>query len=223
MQKNTLNYQNFLDLSHTLAAKLFEKNYYPWDALPLIKDFIKEIGKDLPKSEFEEVKENVWISKKACIFHSASIEGPTIIQANAQVRHCAFIRGGALVGENAVVGNSTEIKNVILFNNVQVPHFNYVGDSILGYKAHLGAGAITSNVKSDKSEVEIKINGEKISTGLKKFGAIIGDYAEVGCNAVLNPGTILGRNTSVYPTSMVRGVIEENTIFKNSGQIIKKI
>ncbi len=223
MQKNILTYQNFLNVSYTLAAELFEKTSYLWEVLPLIKEFVIETGKNLPKSEFEEIKENVWVSKKALIFPSAHIEGPTIIQANAQIRHCAFIRGGALVGENAVVGNSTEIKNVILFNDVQVPHFNYVGDSILGHKAHLGAGAITSNVKSDKSEVSVKINGEKISTGLKKFGAVLGDYTEVGCNAILNPGTILGRNTSVYPTSMVRGVVEENTIFKNSGQIIKKI
>lgn len=222
MQNNSLFYQNFLELSQTIAAKLFEKIYYPWEVLPLIKDFIKETGKNLPKSEYEEIKENVWISKKASVFSSAYIEGPTIIQENAEIRHCAFIRGSALVGENVVVGNSTELKNVILFNNVQVPHFNYVGDSVLGYKAHLGAGAITSNVKSDKSLIDIKINGEKISTGLKKFGAILGDHAEVGCNAVLNPGTILGRNTSIYPTSMVRGVVEENTIFKNSGQIVKK-
>lgn len=223
MQKNIFSYHNLLDLSQTLAAELFEKSYRHWEVIPLIKDFIKETGKNLSSAEFEEIKENVWISKKAYVAPSAYIDGPTIIQANAQVRHCAFIRGGALVGENVVVGNSTEIKNVILFNNVQIPHFNYVGDSILGYKSHLGAGAITSNVKSDRSEVTIKADGEKISTGLKKFGAILGDYAEVGCNAVLNPGTILGRNTSVYPTSMVRGILKENTILKNSGQTVTKI
>lgn len=223
MQKYNITHHNYLDLSHTSATKLFEKTSFLWEALPMIKEFIIETGKDLPKSEFEEIKENVWISKKAIIFPSAHIEGPAIIHANAQLRHGAFIRGGALIGENVVVGNSTEIKNVILFNDAQIPHFNYVGDSILGYKAHLGAGAITSNVKSDKSEIDIKINDEKISTGLKKFGAIVGDYAEVGCNAVLNPGTILGRNTSIYPTSMVRGIVEENSIFKSSGQIVKKL
>ncbi len=223
MQKDFLFYKNFLDTSKTLASPLFENIFYPWEVLPLIKNFIIETGKNLPSNEYEELKENVWISKKASVFPSAHIEGPTIIEENAQIRHGAFIRGGVIIGKNAVAGNSTEIKNVILFDEVQVPHFNYVGDSILGYKAHLGAGAITSNVKSDKSEIILKVNGEKINTELKKFGAIIGDYSEIGCNAVLNPGTILGSNTSVYPTSMVRGVIEENIIFKNSGEIVKKI
>ena len=218
-----LNYKNFLDMSHTIAEKIFEKINYPWEALSLIKDFIKEVGPTLSKEEYDEVAENVWVSKKATIFPSAHIEGPTIIQENAQIRHCAFIRGSAIVGKNCVVGNSTELKNVILFDNVQVPHFNYVGDSILGYKSHMGAGSITSNVKSDKSLVAVKLGEKKIQTDLKKFGAILGDYVEIGCNAVLNPGTIIGRNSTVYPTSMVRGVIEESSILKNNGKIIKKI
>lgn len=218
-----LNYKNFLDKSHTIAEKIFEKINYPWEALSLIKDFIKEVGPTLPKEEYDEIAENVWISKKATVFPSAHIDGPTIIQENAQIRHCAFIRGSAIVGKNCVVGNSTELKNVILFDNVQVPHFNYVGDSILGYKSHMGAGSITSNVKSDKSLVAVKLSDEKIQTDLKKFGAILGDYVEIGCNAVLNPGTIIGRNSTVYPTSMVRGVIEESTILKNNGKMVKKI
>lgn len=218
-----LNYKNFLDTSHTIAKEIFEKINYPWEALSLIKDFIKEVGPTLPKEEYDEIAENVWISKKATVFPSAHIDGPTIIQENAQIRHCAFIRGSAIVGKNCVVGNSTELKNVILFDNVQVPHFNYVGDSILGYKSHMGAGSITSNVKSDKSLVAVKLSDEKIQTDLKKFGAILGDYVEIGCNAVLNPGTIIGRNSTVYPTSMVRGVIEESTILKNNGKMVKKI
>ena len=218
-----LSYKNFLDTSHTIAKKIFEKINYPWEALSLIKDFIKEVGPTLSKEEYDEIAENVWVSKKATVFPSAHIEGPTIIQENAQIRHCAFIRGSAIVGKNCVVGNSTELKNVILFDNVQVPHFNYVGDSILGYKSHMGAGSITSNVKSDKSPVAVKLENEKIQTDLKKFGAILGDYVEIGCNAVLNPGTIIGRNSTVYPTSMVRGVIEESTILKNNGKMVKKI
>lgn len=218
-----LNYKNFLDMSHTIAEKIFENITYPWEALPLIKNFIKEVGPTLPKEEYDEIAENVWVSKKATVFPSAHVEGPTIIQENAQIRHCAFIRGSAIIGKNCVVGNSTELKNVILFDNVQVPHFNYVGDSILGYKSHMGAGSITSNVKSDKSLVTIKLGNEKIQTDLKKFGAILGDYVEIGCNAVLNPGTIIGRNSTVYPTSMVRGIVEENSILKNSGKIVKKI
>ena len=224
MSKNELLYfENFLDLSQTAAKKLFDNIYYPWEVLPKIKSFILEIGPSLGKDEYEEIKENVWISKKAKIADSAHIDGPTIIQQCTEVRHCAFIRGGAFIGENCVVGNSTEIKNSTLFNGVQVPHFNYVGDSVLGYKAHMGAGSITSNVKSDKSMVAVKIGQEKLETGLKKFGAILGDHVEIGCNAVLNPGSVLGRNVSVYPTSMVRGFIEENTIFKNTGEKIKKI
>lgn len=224
MSKNEiLFFENFLDLNQTIAKKLFENIYYPWEVLPKIKSFILELGPTLSKDEYEEIKENVWVSKSAKIAGSAHIDGPTIIGKETEVRHCAFIRGGVIVGENCVVGNSTEIKNSILFNSVQVPHFNYVGDSILGYKAHMGAGSITSNVKSDRSVVTVKIGSEKMDTGLKKFGAILGDHVEIGCNAVLNPGSVLGRNVSVYPTSMVRGFIPENTILKNTGEKIKKI
>ena len=220
----TSNYSNFLDLSQSISKEIFKSCEFPWEAIPLIKEFIISLGKSLPKESFEEIKENVWVSKNNVkIYPSAHIDGPAIIDENAEIRHCAFIRGSVIIGKNCVVGNSTELKNVILFNNVQVPHFNYVGDSILGYKSHLGAGAITSNVKSDRSLVTIKYGDTKIDTGLKKFGAIIGDYVEIGCNAVLNPGTIIGRNSSVYPTTMVRGIIEENTILKNTGEKIKKI
>ena len=218
-----LNHSNFLDLSQSISNEIFKNCKYPWEVLPLIKEFIINLGKSLPKEFFGEIKENVWVSKNNVkIYPSAHIDGPAIIDDNAEIRHCAFIRGSVIIGKNCVVGNSTELKNVILFNNVQVPHFNYVGDSILGYKSHLGAGAITSNVKSDRSLITVKCEGSKIETNLKKFGAIIGDYAEIGCNAVLNPGTIIGRNSSVYPTTMVRGIIEENTILKNTGEKVNK-
>lgn len=215
--------ENYLDLSKTIASEIFSGLSYPWEALPKIKDFILNLGPKLPKDEFEEIKENVWVSKEAVIANSAFIAGPTIICKGTEIRHCAFIRGSVVVGENCVVGNSTELKNAILFNNVQVPHFNYIGDSILGFKAHFGAGSIVSNVKSDKSNVSVLINGNKTDTGLRKFGAIVADYVEIGCNAVLNPGTIIGRNSNVYPTSMVRGIIGENMIFKAQGNIVKKI
>lgn len=215
--------ENYLDLSKTIASEIFSGLSYPWQALPKIKDFILNLGPKLPKDEFEEIKENVWVSKEAVIANSAFIAGPTIICKGTEIRHCAFIRGSVIVGENCVVGNSTELKNAILFNNVQVPHFNYIGDSILGFKAHFGAGSIVSNVKSDKSNVSVLINGNKTDTGLRKFGAIVADYVEIGCNAVLNPGTIIGRNSNVYPTSMVRGIIGENMIFKAQGNIVKKI
>ena len=215
--------ENYLDLSKTIASEIFSGLTYPWEALPKIKDFILNLGPKLPKDEFEEIKENVWVSKEAVIANSAFIAGPTIICKGTEIRHCAFIRGSVIIGENCVVGNSTELKNAILFNNVQVPHFNYIGDSILGFKAHFGAGSIVSNVKSDKSNVSVLINGNKTDTGLRKFGAIVADYVEIGCNAVLNPGTIIGRNSNVYPTSMVRGIIGENMIFKAQGNIVKKI
>ena len=215
--------ENYLDLSKTIASEIFSGLSYPWEALPKIKDFILNLVPKLPKDEFEEIKENVWVSKEAVIADSAFIAGPTIICKGTEIRHCAFIRGSVIVGENCVVGNSTELKNAILFNNVQVPHFNYIGDSILGFKAHFGAGSIVSNVKSDKSNVSVLINGNKTDTGLRKFGAIVADYVEIGCNAVLNPGTIIGRNSNVYPTSMVRGIIGENMIFKAQGNIVKKI
>ena len=220
--KDTLTVGALLDLSKTLAASLFEGALYPWDVLDGIGDFILAVGPTLPKEEFDNPAENVWIAKDAQVAPTASITGPCIIDHGAQVRHCAFIRGKAIVGKNAVVGNSTELKNALLFDNVQVPHFNYVGDSVLGYKAHMGAGSITSNVKSDKTDVLIKTSAEPVVTGRRKLGAILGDYCEVGCNAVLCPGTVLGRNTTVYPTTCVRGAIEENSIVKNTGAVIVK-
>ena len=195
------------DLSQTQAETLLNRFQYPWEALPHIKEFILALGPSLPKDEYEEIKENVWAAKSAVIFPTAYLNGPVIIGKNTEVRHGAFIRGSALVGDSAVVGNSTELKNVILFNNVQVPHYNYVGDSILGYRSHMGAGSITSNVKSDKTLVTVKYQGEKITTGLKKFGAILGDCVEVGCNSVLNPGSVICPNSNIYPLSMVRGVV----------------
>ena len=191
--------------------------------MPKIKDFIIKLGETLPEDKFEKKGENIWIAKSAKVFPSAYIAGPCIIDEEAEVRHCAFIRGSAIVGKGCVVGNSTELKNVILFNKVQVPHYNYVGDSILGFKAHMGAGSITSNVKSDKTLVVVKSDGENIETGLKKFGAMLGDNVEVGCNSVLNPGTVVGRSTNIYPTSCVRGYIPANSIYKDSSNIINKL
>ena len=209
-------------LEETIAKDLFEGFTYPWEALPLIRDFIIRLGRSLPEDKYEQVKENVWIAKTATVFPSAYINGPAIIDEEAEIRQCAFIRGSAIVGKKAVVGNSTELKNVVLFNNVQVPHYNYVGDSILGYKAHMGAGSITSNVKSDKTLVVVKDGKEQIETGLKKFGAMLGDHVEVGCNSVLNPGSVIGRETNIYPTSYVRGVIPSHSIFKNPENIVEK-
>ncbi len=209
-------------LEETIAKDLFEGLTYPWEALPLIRDFIIRLGRSLPEDKYEQVKENVWIAKTATVFPSAYINGPAIIDEEAEIRQCAFIRGSAIVGKKAVVGNSTELKNVVLFNNVQVPHYNYVGDSILGYKAHMGAGSITSNVKSDKTLVVVKDGKEQIETGLKKFGAMLGDHVEVGCNSVLNPGSVIGRETNIYPTSCVSGVIPSHSIFKNPENIVEK-
>ncbi|NLY47881.1 MAG: UDP-N-acetylglucosamine pyrophosphorylase [Clostridiales bacterium] len=211
-----------LDLKETIAAELFEKFTYPWEVLPHIGNEILKIGPTLPKDEYDLVGENVWIAKSAKVASSASISGPAIIGKNAEIRHCAFIRGNAIIGEGAVVGNSTEIKNAILFNKVQVPHFNYVGDSVFGYRSHMGAGCITSNVKSDKTLVRVDYHGERIDTGLKKFGAILGDCVEVGCNTVLNPGVIVGRNVNIYPLSMVRGCIPACSIYKKAGEIVAK-
>lgn len=214
--------KNLYNLDETIAKDIFEGCLYPWEVLPKIKNFIINLGENLNKEEYEKVGENVWIAKSAKVAKSAYINGPAIIGKNAEVRHCAFIRGNAIVGENAVVGNSTELKNVILFNNVQVPHYNYVGDSILGYKSHMGAGSITSNVKSDKKLVIVKSEDEKIETGLKKFGAMLGDNVEVGCGSVLNPGTVIGKNTNIYPLSSVRGVVKENSIYKKQGEVVEK-
>jgi len=214
--------KNMLDLNKTIAADVFEGHEYPWEILPLIKDYILELGKTLPADEFDKRGEDIWIHKTAKVFDSAYIAGPCIIDEGAEIRQCAFIRGNAIVGKNAVVGNSTELKNVILFNNVQVPHYNYVGDSILGYKAHMGAGSITSNVKSDKTLVVVKSGENKIETGLKKFGAILGDNVEVGCNSVLNPGSVVGRGTNIYPLSSVRGCVPGNSIHKSADNIVSK-
>ena len=210
------------DLSHTMAADYLKGFTYPWEALKGISDMIITLGKTLSPDEYDSPAENVWIHKTAKVFPSAYIGAPCIIGAETEVRHCAFIRGSALVGSNCVVGNSAELKNVIIFDNVQTPHYNYVGDSILGYKSHMGAGSITSNVKSDKTNVVIKSGDEQIVTGIKKIGAMLGDYVEVGCNSVLNPGTVIGRNSNIYPTSCVRGVVPENSIWKNNGEIIAK-
>ena len=210
------------NLEETIAKELFLKYVYPWELLPNIGKHIIELGSTLSEEKYKKVGEDIWIAKTATVFESAYIKGPSIIGENAEIRHCAFIRGNVIVGEGAVVGNSTELKNVILFNKVQVPHYNYVGDSILGYKSHMGAGSITSNVKSDKTLVVVKEEENKIETGLKKFGAMIGDEVEVGCGSILNPGTIIGKNSNIYPLSSVRGCIKENSIYKNQNEIVTK-
>ena len=210
------------DMNHSLAANYLSGFEYPWQALAGIKDLILQLGPALG-DDYQEVEPTVWVHKTAAVAPTAYLGAPCIIGAGTEVRHCAFIRGSALVGENCVVGNSVELKNVILFDNVQVPHFNYVGDSILGYKSHMGAGAVTSNVKSDQTLIVAKNGDERIETGLKKFGAMLGDYVEVGCNSVLNPGTVIGRHSNVYPTSCVRGMVPENSIWKNNGTVVTKI
>ena len=209
-------------LDQTIAKDIFEGVTYPWEVLPKISDFIKKLGATLSEEEYEKRGEDIWIAKSATVAPTAYIHGPAIIGKEAEVRHCAFIRGNAIVGEGAVVGNSTELKNVVLFNKVQVPHYNYVGDSILGYKAHMGAGSITSNVKSDKTNVVIKNGEEKIETGRKKIGAILSSRVEVGCGTILNPGSIVGHDTNIYPLSMVRGCIAPNSIYKKAGEIAEK-
>ena len=214
--------QNLYDLSQTIASSLFKDVTYPWEVLPKIKDFIIALGNTLDTNIYEKKGENIWIAKSANVAPTAYISGPVIIGEETEIRHCAFIRGNAIVGNHCVVGNSTELKNVILFNNVQVPHYNYVGDSILGYRSHMGAGSITSNVKSDKKLVIVKTESECMETGLKKFGAMIGDNVEVGCNSVLNPGTVIGKNSNIYPLSCVRGVVPENSIYKNQNEVVAK-
>lgn len=218
----TAKISNLYTLTETIAADLFEGAQYPWEVLPKISAFILELGEKLDPEEYEKRGDNVWIARSAKVAPTAFINGPAIIGKEAEVRHCAFIRGNAIVGEGAVVGNSTELKNVVLFNKVQVPHYNYVGDSILGYRAHMGAGSITSNVKSDKTLVVVKDGKEEIPTGLKKFGAMLGDCVEVGCNSVLNPGTVVGKNAQIYPVSCVRGVIPESSIYKKRGEVVEK-
>lgn len=210
------------NMDETIAAGIFEGTVYPWEVLPKIGAFIRALGESLSPEEYDKRGEDIWIAKNAKVFDSAYIAGPCIIGRNTEVRQCAFIRGNALVGENCVIGNSTELKNVLLFNNVQVPHYNYVGDSILGYKSHMGAGSITSNVKSDKTPVTIAYKGDRVETGLKKMGAVLGNYVEVGCNSVLNPGTVIGSNSNVYPLSSVRGFVPGDSIFKDAGRIVPK-
>ncbi len=219
---NNTTISNLYSLEHTLAKSYLEKFTYPWEALSGIKDMIIEIGNSLSPDEYDNPSENVWVHKTAVVFPSAYLGSPCIIGAYTEVRHCAFIRGSALIGEGCVVGNSVELKNVILFDGVQTPHYNYVGDSILGYKSHMGAGSITSNVKSDKSNVIIRDEDEIIETGLKKMGAMLGDFVEVGCNSVLNPGTIVGKQSNIYPLSSVRGVVPAESIYKNAALIVPK-
>ncbi len=214
---------NLLNIEETIAKEIFEKNEYPWEVIPKINEFIIKLGNKLDTEKYEKKSENVWIAKTAKIAPTAYIKGPCIIDENAEIRHCAFIRENAIIGKNVVVGNSTELKNVIIFNNAQVPHYNYVGDSILGYKSHMGAGSIISNLKSDETPVTIKYHDKKIETKLRKLGAILGDYVQIGCGSVLNPGTIIGRKTNIYPLSSVRGYIEENQIYKNQNDIKEKI
>lgn len=213
---------DLFDLKETIAAELFAGAEYPWEVLPKIHDFIIELGKRLPEEFYEKRGEDIWVAKSARVAPTACLNGPLIIDEEAEIRHCAYIRGNAIVGKGAVVGNSTELKNVVLFNRVQVPHYNYVGDSILGFKAHMGAGSITSNVKSDKTLVTVKGKEDFLETGLKKMGAMLGDCVEVGCNSVLNPGTVVGRNSNIYPTSMVRGVVPSDSIFKSQKEIVAK-
>lgn len=211
------------DLKETIAAELFEDVTYPWEVLPKIHDFILKLGSRLPEDKYEKRGEDIWIAKNAKVAPTACLNGPLIVDEEAEIRHCAFVRGNAIVGKGAVVGNSTELKNVVLFNKVQVPHYNYVGDSVLGFKAHMGAGSITSNVKSDKTLVVVKAGENiKLETGLKKMGAMLGDHVEVGCNSVLNPGTVIGREANVYPCSSVRGVVPAHSIYKNKTEIMEK-
>jgi len=214
--------ETLFDLNKTMAAPFFRQCRYPWEILPRIGSIILQLGTLLPEAEYEHPAEQVWIAKSAVVAASASITGPCIIGPHAEIRHCAFIRGNALIGADTVVGNSTELKNVILFDEVQVPHFNYVGDSVLGYRSHMGAGAITSNVKSDKRPVTVRNGSGQIKTGLIKFGAILGDNVEVGCGSVMNPGTIIGKNTSIYPLSSVRGIVPENSIYKHQGEVVER-
>ncbi len=215
--------KSLFDLRETIAADIFTGCTYPWEALSKIKNEIIKIGASLSPDEYDKLGEDIWVAKSAKVAPTASISGPVIIGKDAEIRHCAFIRGNAIVGEGAVVGNSTELKNVILFNKVQVPHYNYVGDSILGFKSHMGAGSITSNVKSDKTLVTVRAGELTIETGLKKFGAILGDHVEVGCNSVLNPGTVIGRSANIYPLSMVRGYVSESSIYKRAGEVVTKL
>lgn len=219
---NELKSVNLFDFDKTIAKGLFERKEYPWELLPLISDYIMELGATLDPEKFNKIGDNIWVAKSAKVAPSAFLNGPLIIDENAEIRHCAFIRGNAIVGKGAVVGNSTELKNCILFDLVQAPHYNYVGDSIYGFKAHTGAGVIASNLKADKSLVTVNFRGEKVPTGVKKFGAMIGDFGDIGCNTVMNPGSVIGRGTNVYPLSFVRGYVEANSIYKKQGEVVEK-
>lgn len=219
---NDIRIQNLYDTTQTIAEELFAGAVYPWEVLSKIHDFILKLGETLPEDLYEKRGEDIWVAKSATVAPTACLNGPLIIDEEAEIRHCAYIRGNAIVGKGVVVGNSTELKNVVLFNRVQVPHYNYVGDSILGFRSHMGAGSIVSNLKSDKTLVKVRDGLHSYETGLKKMGAMLGDYVEVGCNSVLNPGTVIGRNSNIYPTSCVRGVIPENSIFKAADDIIVK-
>ena len=221
--KEKLEIYNLFDLNETIAREIFDNVNYPWEVLTRIEEFITNLGNNLDEEKFYKKDKNIWIAKTAKVAPTAYIEGPAIIDEEAEIRHCAFIRGRVIVGKNVVVGNSTEIKNAILFNRVEVPHFNYIGDSVLGYKAHMGAGSVTSNIKSDRKCVEIKLDDLKFETGMVKIGAFLGDKVEIGCGSVLNPGTIIGRNTNVYPLSSVRGFVEENSIYKCQNEIVGKV
>lgn len=222
MKKEDVYGTSLFDLTHTQAAELLSAHRYPWEALPEIGAFIRKLGETLSETEYEKRGEDIWVHRSARVFPSAYLAGPCIVGPESEVRHCAFIRGSALIGAGCVVGNSTELKNVILFDGVQVPHYNYVGDSVLGYKAHMGAGSITSNVKSDKTLVKVHLPGEDLETGLKKFGAILGDHVEVGCGSVLNPGSVIGAGSSIYPLSSVREAVPANSIYKRQGEIAEK-
>lgn len=217
------NAKNYFDYSRTIAAPLFDGIEYPWEVLPRLESFILALGPMLPVDEFEQVSDNVWISRSAVVAPTASITGPCIVDSGAQIRHCAFIRGNVIVGKGTVVGNSCEVKNSLLFDEVEAPHFNYVGDSILGYKSHLGAGAITSNIKNDKKNVEVHFQLGSIETNMRKLGAIVGDGVQVGCNCVLNPGTVIGKETRIYPLNSIRGWIDEKSIYKHGGKVVEMI
>ena len=218
----SLKTNDLLDLTKTIASDIFEGLTYPWEAIPEISGFILKLGSELPADEYDRIGEDIWVAKSAKVAPSAYLHGPLIICPKAEIRHCAFIRGSAIIGSGCVIGNSTELKNCIIFDGAQVPHYNYIGDSILGYKAHLGAGAITSNLKSDRSPVTVKLDDGRLATGLKKFGAVVGDNVEIGCNSVLNPGSVIGRNATIYPLSMVRGFVPENRIYKKQGELAEK-